>query len=281
MTDTNSKAQVTGAVTQEYTLRAMANNYGDGPHSWDSLDKECCLKAADEIRGLRSALASYPSPIPRLPNCGRYIAQDNKGQWHYLNHAGTWQCYQGPALAAQEKPEPGVEVKALEWSVERRHGFNIHVGKGLGLKYEAAGKAYSPGWIVTLGQDIVVFDADTDEETAKSAAQSDYERRIRSALVSTQAQAGEPAWWIVKTDMGKVIFHGPDKSRADLVAAIHNRTAEPLYATPPQSCADEMFRQMVLIKSLADNTSERNWADKRLYIMQAAIRSLGKEGSGE
>ena len=43
---------------------------------------------------VKESLSSAP-PIPRLPNCGRYMAIDNNGQWHYLNHAGTWQAFQG------------------------------------------------------------------------------------------------------------------------------------------------------------------------------------------
>jgi hypothetical protein len=189
MTDTNSKAQVTGAVTQEYTLRAMANNYGDGPHSWDSLDKECCLKAADEIRGLRSALASYPSPIPRLPNCGRYIAQDNKGQWHYLNHAGTWQCYQGPALAAQEKPEPGVEVKKLKWESSLRAGS--YVAHTSGVMY-AIDQDHDCAVLAKWNGSSVLKSAHGSMEEAQAFAQSDYEQRILSALVHVPAVEPEP-----------------------------------------------------------------------------------------
>ena len=40
--------------TQEFTLRAMAENYSDG-HQWDHLDSEACAKAADEIKQLRAA----------------------------------------------------------------------------------------------------------------------------------------------------------------------------------------------------------------------------------
>lgn len=43
-------------MTQEYTLRAMANNYKNG-HSWDHLDGEVVTKAADEIKRLREELA--------------------------------------------------------------------------------------------------------------------------------------------------------------------------------------------------------------------------------
>lgn len=59
---------------------------------------------ADELRA-----ATPPAPerkevgvIPRLSNCGKYLAQDNTGNWHYLNHAGTWQGFQGP----QVEPSP-------------------------------------------------------------------------------------------------------------------------------------------------------------------------------
>ena len=46
-------------ATQEYKLRAMARNYTDR-HSWDHLDSDCVMAAADEIRALRAALASAP-----------------------------------------------------------------------------------------------------------------------------------------------------------------------------------------------------------------------------
>ncbi|MFY1883709.1 hypothetical protein ACOTCJ_20965 [Achromobacter xylosoxidans] len=45
------------AVTEEYTLRAMARNYTDR-HSWDKLDSKAVTAAADEIRALRAALAA-------------------------------------------------------------------------------------------------------------------------------------------------------------------------------------------------------------------------------
>lgn len=39
--------------TQEFTLRAMAENYSGG-HQWDHLDSKACVKAADEIKELRA-----------------------------------------------------------------------------------------------------------------------------------------------------------------------------------------------------------------------------------
>lgn len=50
------------AVTEEYTLRAMARNYTNR-HSWDKLDSKTITAAADEIRALRAALAAR-APLP-------------------------------------------------------------------------------------------------------------------------------------------------------------------------------------------------------------------------
>lgn len=38
--------------------------------------------------------------LPKLANCGHYLAEDNTGQWHYINHANTWQAYPGPPAVA-------------------------------------------------------------------------------------------------------------------------------------------------------------------------------------
>lgn len=43
-------------MTQLYTLKSMAHNYRNG-HSWDHLDSEVCLKAADEIKQLQTEVA--------------------------------------------------------------------------------------------------------------------------------------------------------------------------------------------------------------------------------
>lgn len=52
-----ARQRIVPLPTSEYLLRAMAQNYGDGPHLWDFLDKEACIRAADEIRALRKALS--------------------------------------------------------------------------------------------------------------------------------------------------------------------------------------------------------------------------------
>lgn len=50
------------AVTEEYTLRAMARNYTDR-HSWDKLDSKAITAAADEIERLRAELSQVRAPV--------------------------------------------------------------------------------------------------------------------------------------------------------------------------------------------------------------------------
>jgi hypothetical protein len=50
------------------------------------------------------ALSQQPAAIPRLANCGKYTATDNNGQHYYLNHANTWQTFQGQ----QPAPHPAI-----------------------------------------------------------------------------------------------------------------------------------------------------------------------------
>lgn len=48
--------------------------------------------------------------LPRLANCGRYLAEDNTGQWHYINHAGEWQTCPPPSA--------GTGTSGWDWSVD-------------------------------------------------------------------------------------------------------------------------------------------------------------------
>lgn len=48
--------------------------------------------------------------LPRLANCGRYLAEDNTGQWHYINHVGEWQ--------ACPPPSAGTGTSGWDWSVD-------------------------------------------------------------------------------------------------------------------------------------------------------------------
>lgn len=57
-------------MTQKYTLRAMANNYKNG-HSWDHLDGEVAMLAANEIERLETELQEARDVIKML-NLFRY-----------------------------------------------------------------------------------------------------------------------------------------------------------------------------------------------------------------
>lgn len=49
-------------MSSEGILRAMARSYANG-HSWDHLDGEACIKAADELCRLRTELEGTRSVI--------------------------------------------------------------------------------------------------------------------------------------------------------------------------------------------------------------------------
>ena len=84
----------------------------------------------------------------------------------------------------------------------------------------------------------------------------------------------EPTWWVVQTDMGKVIFHGSDKERADRVAAIHSRDAEPLYPASAIQALQERVedleghvkREARLSTCMAE---DRNDADARVKELES------------
>ncbi|QSY98590.1 hypothetical protein J2J97_32315 (plasmid) [Rhizobium bangladeshense] len=66
--------------------------------------------------------------IPRLENCGRYIAQDNTGQWHYINHAGTWQGCPNPltpTIVTNDSPDnDGTDGAHPAWWRGNDHGLH-------------------------------------------------------------------------------------------------------------------------------------------------------------
>lgn len=99
-----------------YYVAMPLNAEGNGPEMnpakvvrtqhlvWDQL-YECVAECHDEfmarivvdaINGAGTQ-SQDAAGLPRLENCGAYIAQDNQGNWFYLNHANTWQGYQGPS----------------------------------------------------------------------------------------------------------------------------------------------------------------------------------------
>lgn len=53
------------AETHEFTLRAMAENYGER-HQWDHLDRDACAGAADEIKGLKARCRFFAGTIDRF-----------------------------------------------------------------------------------------------------------------------------------------------------------------------------------------------------------------------
>ena len=137
-----------------------------------------------------------------LERVAKAICGDNDAEWdfigprlqaHYRSNAQAAIA----ALAAQEKLEPVVAVRLLDWRL--KPGTND-------LYAESAVGTYGVG-LVHLGFVATLRNVEKNQwknriiarnvglEVAKAAAQADYEQRIRSALVSTQAEAGEPVEW--------------------------------------------------------------------------------------
>lgn len=147
------RATMQVSETAEYTLRAMANNYTGG-HSWDNLDSEACLRAADEIRSLRAALSAAPQPVAVKPL--------------------EWKTYR-----ADLRNGTPTEI----------HGFHEFGSYTLSRN----GAAWFVGSFDNMGRMRPVggIGGFKDKDTAKAAAQADYEQRIRSALVA----APQPDGW--------------------------------------------------------------------------------------
>lgn len=132
-----------------------------------------------------------------------------------------------------------IKAKPLTWTAETCHGFTVHIGSGLGFAYKAAAKVYNPGWIVTLGEEVI-FDGDEDtfEEDAKAAAQSDFDARIRSAIERAEPVAWRWCWKTTGSELEQR-FADPDlyewtyRNTCPTGSATEKMIIEPLYSTPP------------------------------------------------
>lgn len=106
--------------TQEFTLRAMAHNYTDG-HVWDHLDTDACMKAADEIKALRSKLFQYAdaTEISGVSWDGKYLIGDKASIkfFHEMKNRGeqidVYKRAYDQNLAAKE------EERAEQWRLRR------------------------------------------------------------------------------------------------------------------------------------------------------------------
>lgn len=127
------------------------------------------------------------------------------------------------SAALSASPAQPVAIKPLQWELINGWWFGP-TAEGQNYIVRASSATNFKGqWLWGLGVDK--YELEPSLEEAKAAAQSDYESRIRSALV-------------------------------------------------PPAVPVEVHAQLALIKHLAEYTTEKNWADKRLYIMQAVARAI-------
>lgn len=115
----------------------------EGSDALGNGDFSLLREAADEIERLEAELAGrngiitrlkhLQQSIPLLENCGRYYAQDNAGQWHYLNHARTWQAYFYPM--AKDRAES--DQALIRRMAAALHGILFQVLQGQVLDRDA------------------------------------------------------------------------------------------------------------------------------------------------
>lgn len=137
------------------------------------------------------------------------------------------------ALAVQT--QQGVEVKPLEWEYMCLNGvkaaggmYTLHDMDGNGKRIRA----------MFLGDDSYRWFVSI--EHAKAAAQSDYETRIRSALVDVPAVESEPVGYTTEWHLNEV-----RNGRIGNIAPAGTMRPEnevPVYAHPPRSLSNEGWR---------------------------------------
>lgn len=139
------------------------------------------------------------------------------------------------ALAVQT--QQGVE--GLGWHKPVQRNSLSRAENNLGVyrvwtHFEANGR-----WFWSLDGYEKVSGECASEEEAKAAAQSDYEQRIRSALVDVPAVESEPVAWQWEEDLinsGRYTLMWDDESPGEHPGI---RNVTPLYAHPPRSLSNE------------------------------------------
>lgn len=166
------------------------------------------MKITDEM--VEAALQSWFRKFPSLHGDKGYLAE--------MRAALT--------AALAEQTQQGVEVKKLEWLGPR----DAHDGEDAFDAFSAVGHyiATGKGWFI-LGQTGWYLSSD-----AKAAAQTDYETRIRSALVDVPAVESEPVAWIVR-EVTPSNGRGPNTIITGNVVPRGYEAITPLYAHPPRS----------------------------------------------
>lgn len=199
------------------------------------------------------------------------------------------------ALAVQT--QQGVEVKKLEWEVADRPSLQwLHKAETVLGSYTISAPAWSTcGFLLYRGKNRL--DDLPTVEAAKAAAQSDYETRIRSALVDVPAVESEPE---PVGYLFEMFYPGSDRWSGQMFSdhdpaanlpAAHTRNILPLYAHPPRSLSNEGGETITLTVKEAEKLAARlefdaSW-DKcgdGYYSIKSQLRALstrkGSAGNG-
>lgn len=98
-------------MTQEFTLRAMANNYANG-HQWDKLDGEACIKAADEIASLKAQ--DRDTIIEECAQIAEHYCEERWKVWQLLYEAKNFDAAGTFNLEARFAGMMAVAIRSLK-----------------------------------------------------------------------------------------------------------------------------------------------------------------------
>lgn len=252
-------------VTDEM-IRVALLAYQSGDMDWASQDEELMRFALEEA----ISAARHAKPIAHLVWLqGRRSADDVEDYYEVarigdksVDGSDPFPVYALPVPALSEKQAAEVAIKPLEWIYREQPVRTYCASDDRGDLYWINQSFGSDSYYFTTvrkSDGSTLYDAD-DLDAAKAAAQSDYEQRIRSALVDVPV---EPVAWL---DDGECRAGSDrtahrvvtDEQKRDMPAAIAASFTVPLYAHPPLSHRGEDSAEVVtLTRAEADRIAQR------------------------
>jgi hypothetical protein len=87
-------------------------------------------------------------------------------------------------IALIEASRNPIRTRPLAWTTEQVGGMTVHVGRGLGLKYQVAEKVDKSGWTWVFGVD---GGYEPTEEAARSVCEREFSDRLRLFILTDAA----------------------------------------------------------------------------------------------
>lgn len=181
----------------------------------------------------------------------------------------TCSSYHRVTAALSDKQAVEVKIKPLEW-IEHPSADAWRADTMLGT-YQVWAGSLKTGWLFDGLFAERLNETSHDEDAAKAAAQADYERRIRSALVDVPAVEPVAKRWLVEETLPsgaikwEVVEH--ENHARKIAAMCRNATVTPLYTSPPLSREGKDSAEVERLRGLLDVALDvlDNYADPTGY----------------